>query len=605
MINPMTFETNGDDQYLTHARDIASVTDAVMSSRVEYVEDENESATAGYSQVYISTYNVSIASGYLVFNLLRGYVAGRYFEIANHNTLIKVDEKKKYVKFYISAKSKKGTEPTILLEKNENYGRQDGQHINDMSREEDDYTYSVSVPFVVSWDDDGSAFINDANTLRKTHVQNSKEGYNTVSSDSSSKIVIATAINTDAFWDYFIDASLSDLDALEGRYTTYKGEKQTALFKSPFNGVIANVHANISTINDKSGNHVSFNDFLNSKANRQTKALVATSDIRGRTLPQNYSTASFGAGDNLFNDLDLSIAGTQVFGALDPSDPRRSNSNNNPTILEINARDKGGVLTTEQKNMVNNPSNKVGGYGGFSTSIGWKYVDKSTTLNGTLSTELVRNSNIKGNSKTQTKDVGSVSNVPKTESMRWNDFNFSINSISYFKGLNNISAGLHKPFVGGSFTNSSEITNDDTIVRVSGTCSCSSIKYSNNVTKYQTITANAYIPIKKIPIYLKGSSLPINYTVFDRPSEADLINNLKKVNQTPQQFFNDFFKIDFINLLLLANRLNVFPDIVNRYVIDVNNAIDAFIDGIPRDRLNRWGEYVNVSKYQTQRPPTT
>lgn len=604
MINPMTFETNGDDQYLTHARDIASVTDAVMSSRVEYVEDENESATAGYSQVYISAYNISISSGYLVFNLLRGYVAGRYFEIANHNTLIKIDEKKKYVKFYISAKSKKGTEPTILLEQNDNYGRQDGQHINDMSREEDDYTYSVSVPFVVSWDDSGNAFINDANTLRKTHVQNSNAGYNTVSSESSSKIVIATAINTDAFWDYFVDASLKDLDALEGRYTTYSGEKQTALFKSQFNGVIANVHANISTINDKSGNHVSFNDFLNSKENRETKALVTTSDIQGRTLPRNYSAASFGAG-NVLNNNDLTVAGTQIFGALDASDSRRANSNNNPTIAEINTKDKGGTLTTEQKNLINNPSNRVGGYGSFHTDIGWKYIDKSTTLGGTLPTELVRNANIKGNSKTQSKNIGTVSNVPDTHNMRWNDFTFSINSISYFKGLNNIGAGLHKRFVGGSFTDASEITNDDIIVRVSGTCSCSSIKYNNNVTKYQTITSNAYIPLKKIPIYLKGSSLPIRYTVLDRPTESDLINNLKKVNQTPQQFFKDFFKIDFINLLLLANRLNVFPDLVNQYVYDVNNAIDAFINGIPRDRLHRWGEYVNVSKYQTQRPPTT
>lgn len=90
MIAPMTFDTVGNDENLTWARDDASVMDAIMGARTgSNVEDsairtEPEILGRGSSPMCVMDLDGYILNnGRTVINRARGYVAGRYLEITN------------------------------------------------------------------------------------------------------------------------------------------------------------------------------------------------------------------------------------------------------------------------------------------------------------------------------------------------------------------------------------------------------------------------------------------------------------------------------------------------------------------------------------------
>ena len=95
MINPLTFESNGDNQYLTWARDSASVTDAITAARTsspifQSSEDiRNLSVRQGSEVVYITDFRATITNnkdtGAITVKLMRGYISGRYFEVINES----------------------------------------------------------------------------------------------------------------------------------------------------------------------------------------------------------------------------------------------------------------------------------------------------------------------------------------------------------------------------------------------------------------------------------------------------------------------------------------------------------------------------------------
>ena len=93
MINPLTFESNGDNQYLTWARDSASVTDAITAARTSSpifqssADIRNLSVRQGSEVVYITDFRATITNrndiGAVTVQLMRGYISGRYFEVIN------------------------------------------------------------------------------------------------------------------------------------------------------------------------------------------------------------------------------------------------------------------------------------------------------------------------------------------------------------------------------------------------------------------------------------------------------------------------------------------------------------------------------------------
>ena len=101
MKNAMTFETDGSDQYLTHANDDAVVMDALMSAKrtlpdvrtPDFYEDipvSYESLGRGAAPITVSEFDANLNnSNYVVIKKLRGYIAGRYFEVENETTRVR------------------------------------------------------------------------------------------------------------------------------------------------------------------------------------------------------------------------------------------------------------------------------------------------------------------------------------------------------------------------------------------------------------------------------------------------------------------------------------------------------------------------------------
>ena len=97
----MTFETDGSDQYLTHANDDAVIMDALMSAKrtlpdvrtPDFYEDipvSYESLGRGAAPIAVSEFDANLNnSNYVVIKKLRGYVAGRYFEVENETTRVR------------------------------------------------------------------------------------------------------------------------------------------------------------------------------------------------------------------------------------------------------------------------------------------------------------------------------------------------------------------------------------------------------------------------------------------------------------------------------------------------------------------------------------
>ena len=90
MIAPMTFDTTGNDENLTWARDDASVMDAIMGARTgSNLEDSsirNDSEILGRGSSPVCVVDLDgyvLTNGKAVINRARGYVAGRYLEINN------------------------------------------------------------------------------------------------------------------------------------------------------------------------------------------------------------------------------------------------------------------------------------------------------------------------------------------------------------------------------------------------------------------------------------------------------------------------------------------------------------------------------------------
>lgn len=90
MIAPMTFDTQGEDQHLTWARDDASVMDAIMGARTgSNLEDSsirNDSEILGRGSSPMCVVDLDgyvLTNGKAVINRARGYVAGRYLEVTN------------------------------------------------------------------------------------------------------------------------------------------------------------------------------------------------------------------------------------------------------------------------------------------------------------------------------------------------------------------------------------------------------------------------------------------------------------------------------------------------------------------------------------------
>lgn len=90
MIAPMTFDTQGEDQHLTWARDDASVMDAIMGARTgsnledSSIRNDSEILGRGSSPMCVVDLDGYILSnGKTVINRARGYVAGRYLEVTN------------------------------------------------------------------------------------------------------------------------------------------------------------------------------------------------------------------------------------------------------------------------------------------------------------------------------------------------------------------------------------------------------------------------------------------------------------------------------------------------------------------------------------------
>ena len=97
----MTFETDGSDQYLTHANDDAVIMDALMSAKrtlpdvrtPDFYEDipvSYESLGRGAAPIVVSELDANLNnSNYVVIKKLRGYIAGRYFEVENETTRVR------------------------------------------------------------------------------------------------------------------------------------------------------------------------------------------------------------------------------------------------------------------------------------------------------------------------------------------------------------------------------------------------------------------------------------------------------------------------------------------------------------------------------------
>lgn len=148
MIAPMTFDTNGDDQNLTWARDDASVMDAIMGARTgSILEDSsirNDSEILGRGSSPMCVVDLDgyvLTNGKVVINRARGYVAGRYLEI-NNEVAGNVDPKAGVGLITLNAWSYPDEDPVTIPGRP--YVGQDGYKpsINDIKRQPSERTNS-------------------------------------------------------------------------------------------------------------------------------------------------------------------------------------------------------------------------------------------------------------------------------------------------------------------------------------------------------------------------------------------------------------------------------------------------------------------------------
>lgn len=148
MIAPMTFDTQGEDQSLTWARDDASVMDAIMGARTgSNLEDSsihNDSEILGRGSSPMCVVDLDgyvLTNGKVVINRARGYVAGRYLEI-NNEVAGNVDPKAGVGIIMLNAWSYPDKDPVTIPGRP--YVGQDGYKpsINDVKRQPNERTNS-------------------------------------------------------------------------------------------------------------------------------------------------------------------------------------------------------------------------------------------------------------------------------------------------------------------------------------------------------------------------------------------------------------------------------------------------------------------------------
>lgn len=130
MIKPKTFESDGSDRYLTHAPEMGRVVEALMAARsksgiysttyADEIRVDNAVNNRGYNPTFLTDFDVAIKGDILYINQMRGYVAGRYFEIENEEAN-RVDTRYGIETLYFRV-----TESQIPVELN-NRQRADGQ----------------------------------------------------------------------------------------------------------------------------------------------------------------------------------------------------------------------------------------------------------------------------------------------------------------------------------------------------------------------------------------------------------------------------------------------------------------------------------------------
>lgn len=111
MINPLTFNTTHYENHLTWSQDDAVVNDAIFSSRTKSNPlsiVNNETNGRGSNPLYVVDFQAVVDKRdkqakhrrLVTINVMRGYIAGRYFEVENH-TLTVIDETREYIDSFV------------------------------------------------------------------------------------------------------------------------------------------------------------------------------------------------------------------------------------------------------------------------------------------------------------------------------------------------------------------------------------------------------------------------------------------------------------------------------------------------------------------------
>lgn len=111
MINPLTFNTTHYENHLTWSQDDAVVNDAIFSSRTKSNPlsiVNNETNGRGSNPLYVVDFQAVVDKRdqqakhrrLVTINVMRGYIAGRYFEVENH-TLTVIDETRDYIDSFV------------------------------------------------------------------------------------------------------------------------------------------------------------------------------------------------------------------------------------------------------------------------------------------------------------------------------------------------------------------------------------------------------------------------------------------------------------------------------------------------------------------------
>ena len=197
MINHMTFDSNGDDQYLTYARDDAAWMDAVFSSRAgseltdpsyhQAVPYTVEMSSRGAAPVVVFDFEASLeqpsyrGEAVVFIKKMRGYISGRYFEVTNERANT-IDAKKGVGVVKIKAFAFPDSNP-ITFSQDTNAGQAYGfKAINEIPREPkfrlgNHNIYAQVLVYFNPNDPERKLYITEQNSQTKTPNQNIFDPY--------------------------------------------------------------------------------------------------------------------------------------------------------------------------------------------------------------------------------------------------------------------------------------------------------------------------------------------------------------------------------------------------------------------------------------------